>query len=257
MEEQAKALLMEGNLYLDFLDADGNSTGFKTDIEVSEFTVTQNDPNDQTVRSRKRGQSGQRVAGVFIGQGTNCTIVTPEAADREIIAAQFLGSGSDVAVTGSSVTDQAVTLHGTNWAKLGDDINIDSETPVTGDDGDAATYEEGTDFEINHRLGLIRRIEDGDIADGDEVFLDYTTLDADGHQVEGSTTQQVAVRVLLDGTNLMTNERVEFTSEKIVLRPGEGFNMMSEEPAAPQFEGEFEKVGSNPLFRYRNLGAEA
>jgi hypothetical protein len=256
MEEQAKALLMEGNLYLDFLDADGNSTGFKVDIEVSELTITQNDPNDQTVRSRKRGQIGQRVAGVFIGQGTSCTIVTPEAADRDIIAAQFLGTGSDVAITGTSVTDESVTLHGTNWAKL-PHINIDDQTPATGDDGDAASYTEGTDFEINHRLGLIRRIEGGGIADGDEVFLDYDYLDASGHQVEGSTVQQVAVRVLLDGTNLMTNERVELYADKLVLRPGEGFNMMAEEPAAPQFEGEFEKVGSNPLFRYRNLGAEA
>jgi len=256
MEEQAKALLMEGNLYLDFLDADGNSTGFKTDIEVSEFTITQNDPNEQIVRSRKRGQSGQRVAGATISQGTSCTIVTPEAADRDIVAAQFLGTGADVDDTAGSVTDEPVTLHGTRWANL-PNVNLDPEGTIEGDDGDAATYTEGTDFEVNHRLGLIRRIESGSIPDGEESFFDYDHLGASGHQVEGSTIQQVAVRVLLDGTNLMTNERVEFTSEKLVLRPGEGFNMMAEEPAAPQFEGEFERVGSNPLFRYRNLGAES
>lgn len=255
MDEQAKALLMEGNLYLDFLDSDGNSTGFKTDIEVSELTVNQNDPNEQIVRSRKRNQSGQRRAGATISQGTSCTIVTPEASDRDIVAAQFLGSAEDVDDAAGSVTDETVTLHGTRWAKL-PHVNIDPDTPATGDDGDTATYEEDTDFEINHRLGLVRRIEDGDIADGDEVFLDYDHLGASGHKVEGSTIQQVAVRVLLDGTNLMTNERVEFYADKLVLRPGEGFNMMAEEPAAPQFEGEFERVGSNPLFTYRNLGAE-
>ena len=255
-EQSTKALLMAGNLFLDFLDEDGNSTGFKTDIEVSELSIEHNDPEEQIVRSRKRGQYGQRVAGVTLGQGTSCTITTPEASDRDIVAAQFLGHGSDLSITGASVTDESVVMHTGKWTNL-PHINLDEAEDVTADDGDMANYVEGTDFEVNYRLGLVRPIEGGDITDGDPVFFDYTHTGAEGHEVEGSTRQEVPVRVLLDGTNLLTNGRVEFYADRLVLRPGEGFDLMAEEPAAPQFEGEFERVGANPLYRYRNLGSES
>jgi hypothetical protein len=91
---------------------------------------------------------------------------------------KFFGMGTrDTAVadTTTEVEDELVTLYGEYFTHLqGYDIASSPAVAVESTDATPVSYTEDDDYEIDYDNGLIRRLPDGLISDGDTISISYT-----------------------------------------------------------------------------------
>jgi len=117
--------------------------------------------------------------------------ITVDSASIENFALFLAGEVSDVVQASGSVADESITVEQGFHYQLG--RTASNKTGVSGvtnvvvqDSSDTTTYVEGTDYEIDLALGMIKIITGGGIADGAEevLHIDYDT--------ESNTRQQIA-----------------------------------------------------------------
>lgn len=220
-------LLCAGDVYLDRLDANGNSTGLRKIGNATRFAI--NEPSERQQRTgRGRDNYGQVLDDVAIKQPSTIALTLDEV-DKTNLAYALLGDTSAINVTGASVTDESIVAHDGAWSSL-DFRNIDDQTPVTATgEGGSPSYTEGTDFEIDHRLGLFRPIAGGSITDGDTVLVSYSYLDATGSKVSGGVQPQIRARVFLDGKNLADGSDILVNVDEARITPDSEVDFLSSE----------------------------
>ncbi|CAG36318.1 phage tail tube protein [Desulfotalea psychrophila] len=212
-----RAVSIIGTTYVGLLDKDKKLVGgYRRVGECYPFKIKV-ETEQKKMESRQRESAGQtlhtknRVSA--IGGSINI---------REWTAANLAWalSGTEVlntAVAGT-VADESVTLIADNWVRLAHQ-NI-SAVKIA----DAA---EGSDFEVNAPLGLIRFITGGALS-ATAVSVAYSYAEESGYRVDIGNKSLVRVAIMIDGENEYTGEAISAVFDSVVLSSSAEISLISE-----------------------------
>lgn len=222
-------LVAAGDLYIDFLDSNGNSTGFqlagnckkfapKVETETKENKLNGRDTFGQT------SESFTRITG-------NSLSMTFNRYNPQLLAAAFFGTAlSQVAAAGPYTA--SITAIKDRWVETG---YTGLDTCVVKDSTDTTTYVAGTDYEVNKRTGMIKVLTTD--LDGDTLHISGDTLAKTGSRITAGTQSVVNVALRLDGKNLATGGNVLVTVWQAQLRSETDFDFMGEDFPEVTFTG--------------------
>ena len=107
--------------------------------------------------------------------------------------------------------------------------------------GDTVTitkiYVEDTDYEINERLGMIKALSTGDIADDSTLNLTGTIDAKTGSKITGSDQSVINVKLKLDGKDNVSGDDVQVTVYQAQLSSDTDFDLMAEDFPELTFTG--------------------
>lgn len=228
----AQSFLGSGDLYFDRLTAAGVQQGYKIAGACTRFQIfTESETKEQTGRGRTT--YGQVIASATL-PGKTTVSVTLDQLDAENLALAFLGS--DQAYTQTAATDATGTLTAIadRYAEIGAE---QISNLVVKDATDTTTYVDGTDYEVNSRLGLLKVLSTGAIADGATLNLTYDKAAISARQITGSTDSIIRVRMVLDGKNHVDGSNVKVTVYDARLKPTTAIDFLSEDFLPLELEG--------------------
>lgn len=178
---------------------------FAVPANMTQLQIT---PQAETIQrvSRMRETYGQALDSYIRLQPPQIQI-TWDGIDHEIFAAVFAGILEPVSANAQTVTDEALTVKKGAWHKL-QHRHLDPTTVVVTDSTGGTTYQAGTDYEINDRLGMIFVPETSSIPDGERILVDYETVAFSGYRIRGAKKGAVELEILFDGKNELTGEDV-------------------------------------------------
>ncbi len=229
------SFLGSGDLYMDRLAADGSPQGSDLVGNATSLSLAIETDNKK-LTSNKRDTFGQTIATVNRITGSKVTF-TLNQMDVATLAAVFLGDAVARTGTGGTVTDEDVVAIHDKWVdflQLGNGISAVSVQDAT----DITTYVEGTDYELNTRLGMIKVLSGGSIDDGDTLHVDYTYAAESGKKITGATQPTVKVKLRLDGKNVEDGSDVQVNVFEALVKPSSAVDFLAEDFAEIQFEGE-------------------
>lgn len=242
----AESLLCAGDVYLDRLDGDGTTNGYLLTGNAVKLEIQpQAEIKEQT--SKGRATYGQVLASVAINQPAQLTIDLNQL-DRTNLAMAFMGTDSDIAVTGASVSDEAVTAQHDKYTPL---EYRDVSSVVVTDSTGVTTYVADTDYTVNARTGMIMALSTGDIADAESLLVSYTYATHAGYKVVGGTQPTIRARILMDGKNLVNDRSCFVTIWEAQVTPASPVDFLADEFAALSLTGTMlTPTGKSSPFQY-------
>lgn len=222
-------MVASGDLYIDFLNASGASTGFqlagnckkfspKVETETKENKLNGRDTFGQT------SESFTRITGSSLSMTFN-------RYDPQILAAAFMGSAVDQTASAEAYT-ASITAIKDRWVEVG---AVGLDTCVVKDSTDTTTYSEGTDYEVNKRTGMIKVLTTD--LNGDTLHVSGNKLAKTGSKITAGTQSVVNVALRLDGKNLATGASVLVTVWQAQLRSETDFDFMGDDFPEVTFTG--------------------
>ncbi len=182
--------------------------------------------------SKQRGQRGKVVDSVTVSKPTEFGLGFNRA-NADLLALLFLGTTAADSVAGGTITAEAVTLPHDTWVQVSQ-RNISAVT-ITGS-------VENTDFVVNSKIGAIKALSTGNIADGASTTFDATYSTVSSLKISGGTESTVEVEVIMDGVNMVDNSDVFVRIPKVPLTPSSDMDLLADEYVTAEFSGEIEKL---------------
>lgn len=190
------------NVLIDVLTDEGASTGLELKGNCPSLTIKGDSERIEQLGAG-RDDFGQVIASVTFPKPMSLAF-TLDQVDADMFAMAFFGTNTALTQSSGSVasgTPQEVTTIPDKWVELGKYMVSDVvvKDAATG----AITYVEGTHYEVNPRLGLIKAISGaaGGIVDNAAVDISYAYAAVAGSQMAAMTKTNVRVRLVLDGQN--------------------------------------------------------
>lgn len=187
-----------GNLLIDVMSDAGVSGGFQLKGNCTSLEIKTDAERKEQI-GRGRENYGQVIASVVIPKPTTINVKLDQV-DAELLAMAFSGENAALSQAGGTVTDQAVTAKKGRFVELGK-INISDTGFVVTNEAASTTYVEGTDYEVNYRLGMLCALDGGAITDGQALKVDYTYIATTGRRIRGGTRSSIRAALKLDGIN--------------------------------------------------------
>lgn len=220
MNNTPSGLVASGDLYIDFLNGLGASTGFqlagnckkfspKVETETKENKLNGRDTFGQT------SESFVRITGSSLSMTFN-------RYDPQLLAAAFMGSAVDQTAVAGAYTATITGIEG-RWVETG---TTGLDTCVVKNSTDVTIYVEGTDYEVNKRTGMIKALKPALAA---ELHITGNKLAKTGMKITAGTQSVVNVALRLDGKNLATGGNVLVTVWQAQLRSESDFDFMGED----------------------------
>lgn len=188
-------------------------------FEVTAFSITAaNEAKER--KSNLVGQSG-KVRGTFARTNPTQVKLQANAANSDLYALFLLGTTADYSSTGGTATGEAITgMEHDKWYKLAHE-NVSSVT-ITG-------KTEGTDFEVDPELGLIRTLSTGTIADNYDASIDYTYSGITGTTIRVGTESKVSVKLIGRLVNSETGAKAILEVPEVTLSPDGEINLIGDD----------------------------
>lgn len=231
----ARGFLGAGDLYARVYNpSTGQFDQWTGPYEATKFEIK---PNSDLKEMASRGRTtyGQVIESVPLPKPADLSVTFAEV-NRESIAMALFGTASVVNQGSGSVSDEAVVAASGKWVKLAHDNIASAGFNVTGSAG-SPTYVLGTDYEVNYRLGMIRAITGGGIADLASLKVDYTYNAISGTVIAGATQTQVRAQFKMDGVNFADQLPVIVDVYEAVLTPDSAFDFLQNDFAEIQLKG--------------------
>lgn len=140
------------------------------------------------------------------------------------------------------------------WVELGAELLTGTTTVTDGAEVDPVTYTADKDYELNPRLGMIRRLPDGAIAAGATVTVTATGGALSSHRILGGAQARTVMRFKLDGEDRVSGRDILLSADRVVIMSTEARNFLDAAIATFPLSGEFEiPDGANApfVFEYR------
>jgi len=238
MSTENTQFFLAGDVYLDIFDANYQPTGLIGPMN-GELLSMQPQSNRIDQLSKMRDTYGQVRNSVLIPQPSEIKLSLRDV-PGEVLAAAFMGDVSTLSEGAATVTDEPVTARLGKWISL-PNRNLDSGSVAVTDSTGGTTYNEGTDYEINYRSGLIRALSGGSITDGQSLLVDYSSSAVSGERVSTMTVSQMKARILVDGVNMADgNRQVHAEIYRATLAPDQALDLLAEQHAVVSFTGTME-----------------
>lgn len=219
----AQGFIGAGDVYLrPFL----TDTTFGKMVDTGNTTKLTIKPNSEIKRqiSKKRATHGNPLSQLALQQPAEISL-TLQTVNRVNLRYAFMGEDATYAQTPATVTAEAVTLRLDGWVQLakeelGPTVTVTVATVVK---------TEGVDYEVNRRLGLIRAIPGGTIADSAAATVDYTCLAFTGAAIRGNVNPSIRAFLLLDGLNKVDDSVGILRVWEAVLTPTSEFDWFKDD----------------------------
>jgi len=231
----ARGFLGAGDLYARVYNpVTGQFDQWAGPFEATKFEIKPNSDLKEMV-SRGRSTYGQVIESVPLPKPSDLSVTFAEV-NKDSIAMALFGTASVLNQGSGSVTDEVVTATLGKWVQLAHE-NIATSGFVVTNSAATTTYVLGEDYEVNYRLGLIRTIAGGDIADAASLKVDYTYNAISGTSIAGGTQTQVRAQFKLDGVNFADQLPVVVNAWEAVLTPDSAFDFLQNDFAEIALKG--------------------
>lgn len=183
---------------------------------------------DESIDYHKgRGCRGQ-IAAVYSNPAESNLNITFKGVSPIALLAHLLGEDEVIAITGAAVTSEPVSLGAKgHWIKL-DHGHIATAGRDLQPSGGGASAVEGTDYEVNERLGLIKPLVDA-LANMDMEFS-YTYQDVTGTRTNALRKSSFTVHVLGDAVNDADQKDWIIDGREIYMTPNGEVDWVSDDP---------------------------
>jgi hypothetical protein len=219
-----ESFLGSGDLYMDRLTDAGVQQGAKTTGSATKFALN---PESEIKEQIGKGRTthGQVSASATMPGKTNINI-TLNQLDAENLAVAFLGDVSAFTQASGSISGEAITAHADRYTELAKEA---VSNVVVKDDADTTTYVEGTDYILHERLGMVKPLSTGDIADGATLHVNYDHAEVTAEKITGGTSPIIRARLLLDGKNFVDGRNCKVLVYDARLRPNTEVDFLSDD----------------------------
>lgn len=225
--------LPRGMLFVDPLDANGNTTGELDMGNIVSAGASAEAANLTHESSRGGVLEEDRNIPTKISRGYNVVLDSINMFNMGLF---FIGDLSVVNQAATPAVDEVITVQQGRWYQLGGGTDAMGVRNVTGVDvqdvTDVTTHVLDTDYSLDAVNGRIYIIPGGGITDDDVLHVDYTpAAETRNEMASGSTTTNVAIRIVED--NQEGNNKVHYIA-KATLSPNGEIPTISSEDAWAQ-----------------------
>lgn len=221
----ARGFLGAGDLYISRFDpTSGKFMPLEGPYEATKFEIK---PNSQVreLTSRGRDSYGQVTESVPLQQPADFSVEMPEV-NKASLATALLGKEAVLSQTaGSFATGATVNVALGKWVDLGKS-NITAAGFTVKNAAGTTTYVLGTDYEVNTRLGWLRALAGGALADGATVTISGSYGAVNGVSIRGAVEAQVRARFFLDGKNQVDGSDVYVDVYEVVVAADAAFDFL-------------------------------
>ena len=231
----ARGFLGAGDLYARVYNpTNGQFDQWTGPYEATKFEIK---PNSELKEMSSRGRTtyGQTIESVPLPKPSDLSVTFAEV-NKESIAMALFGTASVINQGSGAVTDEVVTATLGKWVQLAHQ-NVAEAGVVVTNAAATVTYVKGTDYEVNYRLGMIRAITGGAIADAASLKVDYTYNAITGTKIAGATQTQVRAQFKMDGINFADQLPVIVDVYEAVLTPDSAFDFLQNDFASIELKG--------------------
>lgn len=235
-------LLFEGSVLFDADGVSGQSTGLRALGSTDKMAIKR---NVEIIRSttKELERYGNVTGSAAVPGPSDVSLVLKNLSAPNLAMAV---GGDVVALSQGSgtFTEQPLTAHVGNYVEIGF-RNITAASDVLTNEAGDTTYVRNTDYELNHRLGWLRVLPGGAITQGQALKLSGAYAAATGQRVRGAVKTLLRGRLVLDGRNLMTGQRVLVSIKRVSLSSDSELDFLSNEPMTAAFSGSVELPADN------------
>lgn len=204
MAEESYAFSCKGDVYIDVLTDAGASTGLQLRGECTKLAGKTQSERKEMI-GRGLNTDGKVVASVVRAKPTQWSFAF-QRVSATLFAMAVSGVSADFNQAAGDVADQLVTAKLGKFVELGK-VNISSTGLTVKNEAGSTTYDLGTDYNINYRLGLFTAIEGGAISDAQKLKITYSHVATTGKEILGGKKYSLRCRVLMDGENLENGKK--------------------------------------------------
>lgn len=250
----ARGFIGAGDLYVERFDPAINAFAPRVGpIEVTKFEITPKTELKEMV-SKSRGGYGQVVESVALAQPFEFTVDFAEVSGETLVQA-FLGTKTAYNQGSGTITDQVITAKLDAWVDLGH-LNVAAAGLAVKNSAGSTTYVLGTDYEINYRLGMIKALSGGAIANNASLKVSGTYAAVSGTQIAGGTEAQIRARFLFDGKNQVDGLPVIVEVHEAVIAADSAFDFLANDFNAVSLPGKLKTpTGKSEPFTVKLLDA--
>lgn len=231
----AESFLGSGDLFIDRLTDAGVSQGAAIAGACTKFElIPESEIKEQTGKGREN--YGQVIAAATL-PGKTSIKMTLNQLDAENLAIAFLGTATAGGQTAGSIaagSPVSVVAHHDKWVEIGkEDV---SSLVVKNSAGDV-TYTATTDYVINARLGLIKALSTGTIADGATIKISGDYGQVTWTKITGADSPIIRTRLVLDGKNYVNGRNCKVVVKEARLKPSTAVDFLSDDFLPLELEG--------------------
>lgn len=231
----ARGFLGAGDLYIArYNPVTALFDAYKGPYEATKMEIK---PNVELKELSSRGRStyGQVIESVPLAQPSDFTVDLPEV-NRESLTIALLGTTSAINRGAGTVNNEAVVAKLDGWVRLAQENIATAGFVVTGAAG-TPTYVKDVDYVVNYRMGMLKALVGGAIADNAALQVDYTHNAITGTQISGATNAQVRAKFLLDGVNFADQLPVQVEIFEAIIAADSAFDFLSNDFATVSLPG--------------------
>lgn len=244
---QQNAQLFAGDLFVSFEKPDG-TFGAATMIRADLISITT--PSDKKQKfSKGRKDYGQAFATYPLPKPTEFQITFSEMS-RALLAIQLSGTVEAITAAGGAFTDLPVVAATEAWVTIGRK-NLDPSTVVVKNSAGTVTYAVDVDYEINPRLGKLRAVDGGAIADAEALKVSGSAKATTGTRIVGASKFKHVMKLEMDGVNLLTSQDGELVCPRAVVTSDQAFDFLQSDIAELKLKGTLEvPAPGQPTFTF-------
>lgn len=248
-------LKLKGDIYVNRKNPDGTRTGRVQIGNGTAFSTTETVSRTDRV-SKMRETEGNALDTLSQRNPTQLSFTIDDVTDFNLAMAS-LGLAEIVNVAAGSVTIEPAIAWLDGWLDLVNINVVDDASLIVTDDPGTTTYVKGTDYEVSARLGMIKPLSTGSIANGQPLKVDYNYGAKNGVLVRAGTQSEVVLEVFLDAINRVTNEHVHVKYHEAVMAPEGAVDLFADEWVPLTMAGTVKILdGQSEPYSYLRLDAE-
>jgi len=227
--------LGSGDLYFDRLTSAGVSQGAAIAGACSKFElIPESEIKEQT--GKGRDNYGQVIAAATLPGKTAIKLILNQL-DADNLAVAFLGTATDGGQVSGSISagsPVSITAHLDKWVEVGKES---LSAVVVKDATNVTTYTLGTDYELNTRLGLVKALSTGAIAEGATLHVSGSYAQVDWTEISGADSPIIRARLVLDGKNFVNGRNCKVVVKEARLKPSTAVDFLSDDFLPLELEG--------------------
>lgn len=250
---ESAGLYLVGDVYVDPFDDDGNPTGELGPLNAQSVAIGRPAPEAAERISKMKDTDGQLLDGVYSGKPSEIDIEIDDA-PGEIMAMIFNGNASDVTEGSGTATDEPVSLIPGRWTKLAHRNLAESGINLAKTSAPTVALAEGTDYEINHAMGMVKAIVGGAVSAVTPGLIDYSHGAVSGTKVTSDVRPYVKARIRVDGKNKTNGKAAQTLVHEALLWNTGKTNFTKGEYAAARMSGKLRTPpGKTEPYTYEEL----
>lgn len=232
----AVALFLAADVFYRFKNPNTGVFGNPVKIETAKFQVST--PSDLKEKlSKGRETFNQAFVSVRSPKPVEFEAEFSQA-NRDVFALMLSGVAETVNQAVQTLTDEPVTVVLDEWVDIGF-TNLNTTGLTVKNASGTVTYDLGSDYELNPRLGLVKALSSGSMAAG-VVHVSGATKAVTGTKIIGARQYKTTLQIQVDAKNQVNNKDVLFKALQATVSSEEAHDFLSGDLDSVKVKGRLE-----------------